>query len=55
MTKEEEALAHDIISHLLGSIDCQAPPRKKVKMPKRQERGDYREPKYPCKFLPGKY
>ena len=28
------------------------PPREKVKLPKRQKAGDYREPNYPFKFIP---
>ena len=45
----------NIISHLLGTIDYKAPPRSKVKLPKRQERGNYREPNYPYKIIPEKY
>jgi hypothetical protein len=42
----------NIISHLLGSIKYKAVPREKVKLPKRQKAGDYREPDYPYKFVP---
>jgi polyphosphate kinase 2 len=45
----------NIIRHLLASIDYKAPPRTKVKLPKRQERGRYREPDYPYKFVPEKF
>jgi polyphosphate kinase 2 len=45
----------NIISHLLSTIDYEAPPRAKVKLPKRQERGSYREPDYPYKYIPEKY
>jgi len=45
----------NIIRHLLASIDYKAPPRTKVKLPKRQEPGRYREPDYPYKFVPEKY
>jgi polyphosphate kinase 2 len=45
----------NIITHLLSKIDYEAPPRKKVRLPKRQERGSYREPNYPYKFIPEKY
>ena len=45
----------NIIKHLLASIDYEAPPRAKVKLPKRQERGRYREPDYPYKFVPEKF
>jgi polyphosphate kinase 2 len=45
----------NIISHLLGKIPYEAPPRPKVELPKRQERGSYREPDYPYKFIPEKF
>jgi polyphosphate kinase len=45
----------NIISHLLSTIDYKRPPRSKVKLPKRQERGNYREPDYPYKLIPEKY
>jgi len=41
----------NIISHLLGSIKYEDVPREKVKLPKRQKAGDYREPDYPYKFV----
>jgi len=45
----------NIIRHLLSSIDYEAPPEAKVKLPKRQKPGAYREPDYPYKFVPEKY
>jgi polyphosphate kinase len=46
----------NIISHLLSKIGYEAPPRaKKIELPKRQERGNYREPDYPYKFIPEKF
>jgi len=45
----------NIISHLLGKIDYEAVPESKIELPKRQERGNYREPDYPYKFIPEKY
>jgi len=45
----------NIIAHLLGKIDYEPLPREKVELPKRQERGDYREPDYPYKFIQEKY
>jgi polyphosphate kinase 2 (PPK2 family) len=42
----------NIISHLLGSIKYKDVPREKVKLPKRQKAGDYREPDHPYKFVP---
>jgi polyphosphate kinase 2 len=44
----------NIIAHLLSRIDYKTPPREKVKLPKRQARGDYRETKYPFKLVPEK-
>jgi polyphosphate kinase len=41
----------NIISHLLSRIRYKAPPREKVKLPKRKH-GKYRSPKYPYKVVP---
>ncbi|MCL4798090.1 MAG: polyphosphate kinase 2 [Burkholderiales bacterium] len=41
----------NIISHLLGQIPYKSAPREKVKLPKRQKPGGYREPDYPFKFV----
>jgi len=41
----------NIISHLLSNIPYDEAPREKVKLPKRQKAGDYREPDYPFKFV----
>jgi hypothetical protein len=45
----------NIIPHLFTSIDYEAAPRPKVKLPKCQEPGRYREPDYPHKVIPEKY
>ena len=42
----------NIITHLLGKIPYEEAPREKVKFPKRQKAGDYREPDYPYKYVP---
>ncbi|MFO1429778.1 MAG: polyphosphate kinase 2 [Candidatus Competibacteraceae bacterium] len=42
----------NMISHLLSKIPYEEVPREKVKLPKRQKAGDYREPDYPFKFIP---
>ena len=42
----------NIIRHLLGQIPYEALPHEKIKLPKRQKAGDYREPNYPFKFIP---
>ena len=42
----------NIITHLLAQIPYKQAPREKVKLPKRQKAGSYREPDYPYKFVP---
>jgi polyphosphate kinase 2 len=41
----------NIITHLLEHIPYKEAPRAKVKLPKRQQAGGYREPDYPFKFI----
>jgi polyphosphate kinase len=41
----------NIISHLLKQIPYKDLPQEKVKLPKRQKRGGYREPEYPFKYI----
>jgi polyphosphate kinase 2 len=41
----------NIITHILKQIPYKDLPKEKVKLPKRQKRGDYREPNYPFKFI----
>jgi polyphosphate kinase 2 (PPK2 family) len=41
----------NLITHLLKQIPYKESPREKVKLPKRQKRGGYREPDYPFKFI----
>jgi len=45
----------NIIRHLLSQIPYEELPREKVKLPKRQKPGDYREPDYPFKIVPEIY
>jgi polyphosphate kinase 2 (PPK2 family) len=45
----------NVIKHLLAHIPYERAPRAKVELPKRQKRGDYREPNYPYKFIPDAY
>jgi len=45
----------NLISHLLRSIPYKKIPRDRVKLPKRQKRGGYREPNYRYKLVPEKY
>jgi len=44
----------NIITHLLGRIPYKDAPRQKVKLPKRQKAGQYREPGYQYKYVPEK-
>jgi polyphosphate kinase 2 (PPK2 family) len=45
----------NLIAHLLKQIPYEEAPREKVKLPKRQKAGDYRDPKYPFKYVPEKF
>lgn len=46
----------NLIHHLLSRIPYEDVTRdRKVTLPKRQKRGDYREPDYPYKYVPAKY
>ena len=42
----------NVLTHILSKVPYEAPPRAKVKLPKRQERGDYKETDYPYRFVP---
>jgi polyphosphate kinase len=45
----------NIIAHLLGQIPYKEVLRDKIKLPKRQKRGKYRDPKYDYKMVPETY
>jgi polyphosphate kinase 2 len=45
----------NIIKHILGRIAYKDVPREKVKLPKRQKPGKYRESNYPFKIIPEAY
>ena len=46
----------NLIKHLLSRIPYKDVTREeKVKLPKRQKRGGYREPDHPFKYVPEKY
>ena len=45
----------NVIRHLLDKIPYEELPREKVKLPKRQSRGDYVEPDYPFKYIQEQY
>jgi polyphosphate kinase len=42
----------NVLSHILGRVPYEALPRDKVKLPKRQDRGDYKETDYPFRLIP---
>jgi polyphosphate kinase 2 (PPK2 family) len=45
----------NLISHLLGRIPYKEVHREKIKLPKRQKAGGYRESSHPFKFIPEEY
>ena len=45
----------NIIAHLLSRVPYKNTPREKVKLPKRQKPGGYREPDYPYKLVEERY
>src|SRR5688572_115704 len=45
----------NLITHLLGQIPYKDVPREKIKLPKRQKPGDYRETNYPFKYVEEKF
>jgi polyphosphate kinase 2 len=45
----------NIISHLLEHIPYKEMKQEKIKLPKRQKRGSYKEPNYPYKFIKERY
>ena len=45
----------NLITHLLKQSPYKEAPREKIKLPKRQKPGDYRETNYPFKFIEEKY
>ena len=45
----------NIITHLLENVPYKKLPREKVKLPKRQKAGGYREADYPFKFIDERY
>lgn len=45
----------NLISHLLSQVPYKEVSREKIKLPKRQKPGDYKEPDYPFKYVPERY
>ena len=52
---DKKKLRLNVVKHLLSRIPYEHTPREKIKLPKRQKPGDYREPAYPYKFVPESY
>ncbi|MFO1392591.1 MAG: polyphosphate kinase 2 [Steroidobacteraceae bacterium] len=52
---DKKRLRLNVISHLLKRIPYKDAPREKVKLPKRQKAGGYREPDYQYKYVAEKY
>jgi polyphosphate kinase 2 len=42
----------NILTHILSKIPYEDPKRSKVELPKRQHRGDYKDPDYPFRAIP---
>ena len=42
----------NIRRHILSEIPYKKSPHKKVELPKRQDKGDYKEPNYPYRYIP---
>ena len=53
-SEDKKRVRLNIITHLLSRIPYKDTPREKVKLPKRQPAGGYREPDYPYKMVPEK-
>jgi len=45
----------NLISHFLSQIPYEEVPREPIKFPKRQAKGNYKEPDYPYRYIPEKY
>jgi polyphosphate kinase 2 len=53
---DDKRRAHlNLISHFLGRIPYKALPREKIRLPKRQPRGSYREPDRPMRYVDETY
>ena len=50
-SEDKRRVRLNIITHLLQQIPYKALPREKVKLPKRQKRGDYKESNHPLKII----
>jgi polyphosphate kinase 2 len=54
-SNDKKRVRLNIIDHLLSQVPYEQPKREKIKLPKRQEAGDYVEPDYPYKWVPARF
>ena len=54
-TDDKRKARLNIITHLLSQVPYEKPARPEIVLPERQERGDYKEPKYASKFIDERY
>jgi polyphosphate kinase len=54
-SEDKKRVRLNIITHLLGQIPYKKAPREKVKLPERQKRRGYKEPKYAYKVVAEKF
>ena len=54
-SNDKKKVRLNILSHILKNVPYQQVKREKPKLPKRQDPGGYREPKYPYKIIPSVY
>ena len=45
----------NLITHFLSQVPYEEVPREPIKFPKRQAKGNYKEPDYPYRYVPEKY
>ncbi|MDX2133782.1 MAG: polyphosphate kinase 2 [Saprospiraceae bacterium] len=50
-TDDKKRARLNIITHLLGQVPYESAPREKVKLPKRQKAGGYKEPDYAYRYV----
>ena len=50
--RQQAAARLNIITHLLSRIPYEELPRPEVELPKRQDRGNYKEADYPFRIIP---
>ena len=55
LTDDKKRARLNIITHLLSHIPYEPAERKPIKLPRRQARGDYREPDLPIRYIPAPF